>query len=65
MSDEKSDIAAVLDRARSVRASFGWVMGSWILLRAISAADQKRSLFRVGLFTSLAAAILKLWWDRT
>ena len=64
MSDEKSDIAAVLDRAGSVRASFGWVMGSWILLRAIGAADKKRNLFRLGLLASIAAAAIKLWGER-
>ncbi|MDB5567313.1 MAG: hypothetical protein JWP84_3879 [Tardiphaga sp.] len=64
MNDEKSDIAAVLDRAGSVRASFGWIMGSWILLRAIGAADKKRSLIRLGVSASVTAAFLKLWLDR-
>lgn len=57
-------VAAVLDRAGAVRTSFGRLMGSWILLRAIGAADRKRSLFRMGLMASVTAAILKLWWER-
>lgn len=57
----RSDVAAVLDRAGIVRTSFGWLMGSWILLRAIGAADKKRGLLGWGVVGAITAGLVRVW----
>jgi hypothetical protein len=57
----RSDVAAVLNRAGTVRASFGWLMGSWILLRAIAAADRKRGVLGWGVVGAITAGLFQAW----
>jgi hypothetical protein len=57
----ESAVARVLDRAQGVREAFGWLIGSWIVLRAIAAVDGRRRVVGAGFLLLLVSALLRFW----